>query len=47
MKRVTVLMLVAFTVAGSAATQRVSCVEDMDCWDCKTMGNMICGPLQP
>ncbi len=19
------------------------CTEDMACWDCKTMGNMICG----
>lgn len=21
------------------------CTEDMDCWDCSTMGNMICGPV--
>lgn len=20
------------------------CVEDMDCWECKTMGNKLCGP---
>jgi hypothetical protein len=22
------------------------CEEDMPCWDCKTMGNHICGPVQ-
>ena len=21
------------------------CTEDMDCWDCETMGNMICGTI--
>jgi len=21
------------------------CTEDMDCWDCSTMGNMICGTI--
>lgn len=21
------------------------CFEDMPCWNCKTMGNKICGPL--
>jgi len=21
-----------------------NCTEDMDCWDCETMGNRICGP---
>lgn len=21
------------------------CTEDMDCWDCETMGNRVCGPL--
>lgn len=20
------------------------CVEDMDCWDCSSMGNLVCGP---
>lgn len=23
------------------------CEEDMPCWDCKTMGNTICGPVEP
>jgi len=20
------------------------CMEDMPCWDCNTMGNLVCGP---
>lgn len=24
---------------------QVECHEDMSCWDCRTMGNRICGPL--
>lgn len=24
----------------------VTCDEDQPCWDCKTMGNLICGPVQ-
>ena len=23
---------------------RPSCYEDEPCWDCETMGNMVCGP---
>ena len=23
------------------------CTEDMDCWNCETMGNRVCGPLPP
>jgi len=23
----------------------ITCQEDMPCWDCRTMGNRICGPL--
>ena len=22
----------------------IPCEEDMECWDCETMGNRICGP---
>ena len=25
-------------------TTTTVCTEDMDCWDCSTMGNLICGP---
>jgi hypothetical protein len=28
------------------APNHVRCEEDMPCWDCKTMGNLICGPVQ-
>lgn len=23
-----------------------ACHEDMPCWDCETMGNRICGPVE-
>lgn len=23
----------------------VTCQEDMKCWNCKTMGNHVCGPV--
>lgn len=29
-------------VGGAPAPQE--CTEDMDCWDCSTMGNLQCGP---
>jgi hypothetical protein len=29
-------------VSGTSTT---SCQEDMDCWDCHTMGNRICGKV--
>ncbi len=28
-----------------APTGTPVCTEDMDCWDCSTMGNGVCGPL--
>lgn len=30
----------------SGAIYRVTCQEDMKCWDCKTMGNLVCGPVK-
>ncbi len=30
----------------SLDSEETSCQEDMPCWDCKTMGNRICGPLK-
>lgn len=27
-----------------AAVRSAVCTEDMPCWDCKTMGNRVCGP---
>lgn len=39
--------------AGSPAVVRnrealtsQNCTEDMDCWDCETMGDQVCGPAQ-
>ncbi len=23
---------------------QITCQEDMSCWDCRSMGNLICGP---
>jgi hypothetical protein len=31
---------------GVPVTSSVGCQEDNPCWDCKTMGNRICGPVQ-
>lgn len=28
-------------------TTTTLCFEDMECWDCETMGNRICGPVRP
>ncbi len=33
-------------VVESPAPQ-VVCEEDMDCWNCETMGNLQCGPIAP
>jgi hypothetical protein len=29
-----------------APSTSTTCVEDMPCWDCTTMGNRICGPTR-
>lgn len=45
-----VFMAIAGKVEGAVATNGPSlapvgaCEEDMACWDCTTMGNLICGP---
>lgn len=33
-------------VASPAVQVAEFCVEDMACWDCETMGNEICGPVE-
>lgn len=33
------------TVNYPTPTVNEQCEEDMPCWDCETMGNLICGPL--
>jgi len=32
------------TTTDPLALDDVTCWEDEPCWDCATMGNMICGP---
>jgi hypothetical protein len=32
-------------IAGTAIPSEAPCVEDDPCWDCETMGNLICGPV--
>lgn len=29
---------------AGAAPSTAQCQEDEPCWDCETMGNMVCGP---
>ncbi len=33
------------TAPALPATPAPVCQEDMPCWDCTTMGNLICGPV--
>lgn len=44
----TFVVYVTLNVVASPAVQVAEflCVEDMECWDCETMGNRICGPLK-
>ena len=55
---VAVALVVSFLIAGAVAafgrmtdnirfSNAPECMEDMPCWDCETMGNRICGPIQP
>lgn len=32
------------TSSTTSVTPTTTCTEDMDCWDCETMGNGECGP---
>ena len=44
----TFVVYVTLNVVASPAVQvaEFGCVEDMECWDCETMGNKICGPIK-
>lgn len=51
MKRALILTLISGLSFGfvlgvwyERAKPPLVCMEDMPCWDCKTMGNEICGP---
>lgn len=35
------------TAAAPAPSPVARCEEDMPCWDCRTMGNGICGTVEP
>ena len=37
----------ATPTAKPAAVKAPACEEDQPCWDCKTMGNRVCGPTSP
>lgn len=38
------ILIVTVTMAIGLAQGSAKCTEDMACWDCKTMGNKVCGP---
>jgi hypothetical protein len=50
MKRYVTAGLLALALAGCTQTHipqprpTPRCEEDQPCWDCRTMGNHICGP---
>lgn len=35
-----------FALGKQSNTNNFRCEEDMACWNCETMGNMICGPRE-
>jgi hypothetical protein len=45
----TLFLLACFAIGQSRTTGLIeptstTCMEDMPCWDCTTMGNGVCGP---
>lgn len=50
--RMALAYLVAALLVGGWAESRIdaaavetACQEDDPCWDCATMGNLVCGPV--
>ena len=44
-----VFLLVCYSIGADWQDQRIkdaACQEDDPCWDCSTMGNGICGPVE-
>lgn len=42
-----VALIVGLFIANAIGVSKfedANCEEDMPCWDCETMGNLICGP---
>jgi hypothetical protein len=49
MKKVIAAGFLTLTILAGTRDQEPQqqvCMEDMPCWDCDTMGNMVCGPEQ-
>ena len=42
-----ITLALSLTLVGcvSAPDRSVRCEEDQPCWDCHTMGNRVCGPV--
>ncbi len=45
-RRLAALLAIAALLIGPELVDP-PCMEDMACWDCETMGNLICGPVTP
>lgn len=41
------LLAAAASLDGERHEAPEVCHEDMPCWDCETMGNLTCGPVEP
>src|SRR5690242_9706578 len=39
-------LALGFVSVPTASASPTVCAEDQPCWDCATMGNLICGPGQ-
>lgn len=39
------LTLASLIPGTSVTVESQRCEEDQSCWDCSTMGNRICGPI--
>ena len=45
---ISLLLLILISLSGDIPAEIESvCFEDMPCWDCATMGNLICGDSPP
>ena len=46
MKKIIALLLLAILAYGllGGLANKETCYEDMPCWDCRYMGNRLCGP---
>jgi hypothetical protein len=42
-----VMLAIVIGLIIVASVINTPCLEDMACWDCRTMGNRMCGPVVP